>query len=82
MKTHPAMKQNTEPTPVLLQPDLKGCLPVVAEGKVRVIYELDDEKLFFVATDRISANDVVMKNVWALYLFFFPSCSFLSRFWI
>ena len=64
--------------PTLLKPDLGGLLPVVAEGKVRVVYELNGEeekdekeeekekgkgKLLFVATDRISANDVVMKNV-------------------
>lgn len=34
--------------------------PKVASGKVREIYELDREHLLFVATDRISAFDVVM----------------------
>ena len=59
------------PPPVLLQPDLKGSLSLVAEGKVRVIYELEDGKLFFVATDRISANDVVMNNVWASFIIYY-----------
>ena len=32
----------------------------VARGKVRDIYEVDDERLLLVATDRVSAYDVVM----------------------
>lgn len=32
----------------------------IASGKVRDIYELDDERLLFVTSDRISAFDVVM----------------------
>ncbi len=32
----------------------------IASGKVRDIYELDDERLLFVTTDRVSAFDVVM----------------------
>ncbi|ORZ21472.1 phosphoribosylaminoimidazole-succinocarboxamide synthase [Absidia repens] len=39
-------------------PDLK----LVARGKVRDLYEVDDKSLLFVATDRISAFDVIMKN--------------------
>ncbi|WAR53422.1 hypothetical protein PtB15_2B853 [Puccinia triticina] len=41
-------------------PDLR----LIARGKVRDIYEFpgDDSKLLFVATDRISAFDIVMKN--------------------
>ena len=38
-------------------------LPLLAKGKVRELYSLDDQRLLFVATDRISAYDVVMKNV-------------------
>ncbi|KAH7037469.1 putative phosphoribosylaminoimidazole-succinocarboxamide synthase [Microdochium trichocladiopsis] len=34
----------------------------LASGKVRDLYEVDDETLLFVTTDRISAYDVVMKN--------------------
>lgn len=43
--------------------DLQGALPLVARGKVRDLYEVDDKTLLFVATDRISAYDVVMENV-------------------
>ncbi|KAJ1754906.1 Bifunctional purine biosynthetic protein ade1 [Coemansia sp. RSA 2523] len=39
-------------------PDLK----LVARGKVRDLYEVDAESLLFVATDRISAYDVIMKS--------------------
>lgn len=35
----------------------------VAEGKVRDIYEVSPEKLLLVATDRVSAFDVVMPNI-------------------
>lgn len=49
---------------VLTSTDLHGALPFIAKGKVRDIYELADKSsLLFVATDRISAYDVVMKNV-------------------
>ncbi|KEQ89119.1 phosphoribosylaminoimidazole-succinocarboxamidesynthase [Aureobasidium pullulans EXF-150] len=40
------------------QHDLKK----IASGKVREIYEVDAKTLLFVATDRISAYDVIMKN--------------------
>ncbi|KAL8658663.1 MAG: hypothetical protein Q9226_000833 [Calogaya cf. arnoldii] len=45
---------------VLTQTDLQGSLPLVARGKVRDLYKIDDETLLFVTTDRISAYDVVM----------------------
>ncbi|MGA7270633.1 MAG: phosphoribosylaminoimidazolesuccinocarboxamide synthase [Acidimicrobiia bacterium] len=35
-------------------------LPHIASGKVREIYEIDAERLLFVATDRISAYDVIL----------------------
>ena len=35
-------------------------LPHIGSGKVREIYEIDAERLLFVATDRISAYDVVL----------------------
>lgn len=38
-------------------------LPKIAEGKVRTLYEVDNKTLLFVATDRISAYDVIMDNV-------------------
>ncbi|KAJ1826854.1 Bifunctional purine biosynthetic protein ade1 [Coemansia sp. RSA 2599] len=39
-------------------PDLK----LIARGKVRDLYEIDDSSLLFVATDRISAYDVIMNS--------------------
>ncbi|BCS22936.1 phosphoribosylaminoimidazolesuccinocarboxamide synthase [Aspergillus puulaauensis] len=42
--------------------DLQGSLPLIARGKVRDLYEVDDKTLLFVATDRISAYDVIMEN--------------------
>lgn len=38
-------------------------IPLIASGKVRDLYEIDSHTLLFVASDRISAFDVVMKNV-------------------
>lgn len=46
--------------------DLQGALPLVARGKVRDLYEIDDKTLLFVATDRISAYDVIMENVYSI----------------
>ena len=43
--------------------DLQGKLEKMATGKVRDLFKVDDETLLFVASDRISAFDVVMKNV-------------------
>ena len=43
--------------------DLQGALPLVARGKVRDLYEVDEKTLLFIATDRISAYDVIMENV-------------------
>ena len=40
-------------------PDLK----LITRGKVRDLYRIDNNTLLFVATDRISAFDVIMKNV-------------------
>jgi len=37
-------------------------LPKIAEGKVRDLYEVDEKTLLFVASDRISAFDVIMDN--------------------
>ena len=42
--------------------ELDGILPLVCKGKVRDIYQVDDETLLFVATDRVSAYDVIMEN--------------------
>lgn len=35
----------------------------IASGKVREIFEVDDQTLLFVASDRISAYDVILNNV-------------------
>jgi phosphoribosylaminoimidazole-succinocarboxamide synthase len=45
--------------PVLLQTDFPD-LHLHASGKVRDVYQLDNESLLFVATDRISAFDYVL----------------------
>jgi phosphoribosylaminoimidazole-succinocarboxamide synthase len=45
--------------PVLLQTNFPD-LQLHASGKVRDVYQLDDERLLFVATDRISAFDYVL----------------------
>src|SRR5271170_3977880 len=45
--------------PVLLQTDFPD-LKLHASGKVRDVYQLDNERLLFVATDRISAFDYVL----------------------
>ena len=37
-------------------------LPVLLRGKVRDVYEVDAERLLLVATDRVSAFDVVMRE--------------------
>jgi phosphoribosylaminoimidazole-succinocarboxamide synthase len=47
---------------ILTSTSIEG-LPKLAEGKVRTLYSVDKEKLLFVASDRISAYDVVMANV-------------------
>ena len=47
----------------LIHSDLPG-LNLISKGKVRDIYETSDpNRLLFVASDRISAYDVIMKNV-------------------
>jgi phosphoribosylaminoimidazole-succinocarboxamide synthase len=46
----------------LLSTSIEG-LPKIAEGKVRDLYEVNEHTLLFVASDRISAYDVIMKNV-------------------
>lgn len=38
-------------------------LKKIASGKVREIFEIDKDSLLFVATDRISAFDVILENV-------------------
>lgn len=38
----------------VMQTDLRDYLSLVASGKIRELYELDNLSLLFVATDRIS----------------------------
>ena len=47
----------------LVQSSLGSALPLLASGKVRELYKIGSKSLLFVATDRISAFDVIMKNV-------------------
>jgi phosphoribosylaminoimidazole-succinocarboxamide synthase len=42
--------------------DLHSALPLLTSGKVRDLYEVDAKTLLFVASDRISAYDVIMSN--------------------
>jgi len=49
-----------ETTQTMLAIDIKD-VPLFKRGKVRDVYDLGD-KLLFVATDRISAFDVIMTN--------------------
>ena len=46
----------------MTQSEVDGSLKLLARGKVRDLYKIDDETLLFVATDRISAYDVIMGN--------------------
>ncbi len=46
---------------VILRSELPG-IPVISRGKVRDLYQVDDQRLLFVASDRISAFDVIMPN--------------------
>ena len=50
--------------------DLGGALRRLSSGKVRDLYEIDADTLLFVATDRISAYDVVMENVRLVFICF------------
>ena len=52
----------------VVQIDTQGKLERLASGKVRDLFIVDDQSLLFVATDRISAYDVVMNNVSPLIL--------------
>lgn len=48
-------------TPAVLNTDIKS-LPLLSRGKVRDIYAVGDDKLLVIATDRISAFDVILNN--------------------
>ncbi|TKA31153.1 hypothetical protein B0A54_14287 [Friedmanniomyces endolithicus] len=52
------------PSDVVVEINAKDVgLEKIASGKVREIFKVDDETLLFVATDRISAYDVVLESV-------------------
>lgn len=55
------MKPISLPPKALIKTDCPD-LKLLARGKVRDVYEVDADHLLFVATDRISAFDVIMKN--------------------
>jgi phosphoribosylaminoimidazole-succinocarboxamide synthase len=57
---HPFLDGTAPPPPGLSQSDIPG-LPLFARGKVRDMYDLGD-RLLMVATDRLSAFDVVMRE--------------------
>ena len=58
----PDARTMDQPTPsVVFQSDLNS-LDLVARGKVRDIYRVDDTHLLIVATDRLSAFDVVLPD--------------------
>lgn len=46
----------------IVQISLQGKLEKLASGKVRDLFIIDEKSLLFVASDRISAYDVIMKN--------------------
>jgi phosphoribosylaminoimidazole-succinocarboxamide synthase len=50
-------------------------LPKIASGKVRELYGVDEKTLLFVASDRISAYDVIMENVKYSPMLPFPQLS-------
>ena len=58
-----ASDQSAMASTSLVNIDLQGKLPKIASGKVRDLFVVDDNTLLFVASDRISAYDVVMENV-------------------
>ena len=57
----PALTRHMVDT-ALTQLDLGASLKLIARGKVRDLYEVDNDTLLFVASDRISAYDIIMKN--------------------
>lgn len=48
--------------PAIVAIELQGRLEKIASGKMRDLFKVNDERLLFVATDRISAFDIGMKN--------------------
>lgn len=61
MIQHPWLRPGGAPPLTVTQSDLPG-LTVLSRGKVREMYEVDEARLLMVASDRISAFDVVMRE--------------------
>jgi phosphoribosylaminoimidazole-succinocarboxamide synthase len=61
LKTSQKTGINMERTTPLFESELKS-LPLIKRGKVRDIYDIDKELMLIVATDRLSAFDVVLPN--------------------
>lgn len=64
--------------PVLTSTTLTA-LPKIAEGKVRDLFEVDSKTLLFVASDRISAYDVIMQNVCLPSIIWVPLANTMLR---
>ncbi len=50
----------SSPTPAAVHQTQLQNLPLIARGKVRDIYQIDEDHLLFVTSDRISAFDVIL----------------------
>lgn len=61
LQSPPAFRPESAVPTVLSQSNLPG-LPLLHRGKVRDVYALGDEELLIVATDRLSAFDVVLPD--------------------
>lgn len=60
----------SEQTAVVTQTDLSGIYKKISSGKVRDLYEIDENHLLVVSTDRVSAFDVILNNVSLRFLRF------------
>ncbi|HRM00970.1 MAG: hypothetical protein RLZZ355_426, partial [Pseudomonadota bacterium] len=50
----------TQPSPQALHTSALTSLPLLARGKVRDNYAVGDDRILMVASDRLSAFDVIM----------------------
>ena len=53
---------NSFPTPPPYTTEMLDCLPLIHQGKVRDSFALDDDHMMIVASDRLSAFDVVLPD--------------------
>lgn len=56
------LRRQQMPAMAYTTPSLPSSIPLIASGKVRDLYSLSSTTLLFVATDRISAYDVILSN--------------------